>query len=263
MFRLIALDLDGTLHDSRDRVSEANARAVQRARDQGVVVVLCTSRWYAIARGTAEALGLRAPLICHNGALVRRPDGSLDLVRLPLDLPVAREVAAFIDRQASTAVLTVGETTYLRPRHAAEPSTAPPGVVLVPRLSEVVAEPALGFLVFGREASDELEAAFGQSHSNLINLDRGYSDTFPHYVNIVHAQADKGSALLTVCRHLGIDPAQTLAIGDAGPDVSMFRVAGHSVAMGNAPDHVKAAADMVAPTNDEDGVAWAIEKFVL
>ena len=263
MIRLVALDLDGTLLSSRDQVSEANARAVQRAREGGVVVVLCTSRWYGIARGTAEALGLRAPLICHNGALVRSPDSAPDLVYLPLDPSAAREVTAFIDQHPSTAFLTVGETTYIRPRHAVEPGSVPPGLVVVERLLDVVGEPAMGFLVFGEAASDEVEAAFGRSHGHLLNIERGYSAVFPHYVNIVHAGADKGHALLAVCRHLGVDPADALAVGDAGPDISMFRFAGHSVAMANAPDYVKSAAEAVGPSNDEDGVAWAIERFVL
>ena len=262
MIRLIALDLDGTLLNTRDRVSEADARAVRRAREMGAVVVLCTSRWYGIARGTAEALGLQAPLICHNGALVRSPDSTADLVYLPLDPNAAREVAAFIDSQSSTTFLTVGETTYIRPHRPVDPSTLPPGLVVAERLSDVVGEPAMGFLVFGRQACDEVAASFGPLHGGVFHLDRGYSDAFPHYLNIVHAQADKGTALLAVCRHLGIDPAQSLAVGDAGPDINMFRVAGHSVAMGNAPDYVKSAAEAVGPSNDEDGVAWAIEKFV-
>ena len=261
MIRLIALDLDGTLLNTKDQVSEGNARAVQRAREKGAVVVLCTSRWYSIARTTAEALGLRAPLICHNGALVRSTDGTPDLVYLPLDLQTAREVAAFADERPSTTFLTVGQTTYLRPRHAVEPGSVPAGLVVVERLSDVVGEPAMGFLVFGQSASDEVEAAFGESYRHALNIERGYSQVFPHYVNVVHAEADKGHALLAVCRHLGIDPVDALAVGDAGPDVSMFRVAGHSVAMANAPDHVKSAAEAVGPSNDEDGVAWAIERF--
>src|SRR3990170_2154372 len=115
MIRLIALDLDGTLLNTKDRVGEADARAVQRARESGVIVVLCTSRWYGIARSTAETLGLRAPLICHNGALVRTPGDTPDLVYLPLGLETAREAAAFIDQHPSSAFLTVGDTTYLRP----------------------------------------------------------------------------------------------------------------------------------------------------
>ena len=63
--------------------------------------------------------------------------------------------------------------------------------------------------------------------------------------------------------HLGLDVRESLAIGDAGPDVSMFRVAGYSVAVANAPPEVQAEAQTVAPSNDEDGVAWALERFVL
>src|SRR3990172_7397919 len=138
MIRLIALDLDGTLLNTKDQVSEGNARAVQRAREKGAVVVLCTSRWYSIARTTAEALGLRAPPICHNGAPVRSPDAPRDVVPLPLDLQTAREVAAFADERPSTTFLTVGQTTYLRPRHAVEPGSGPARLLLVDRRSLLV-----------------------------------------------------------------------------------------------------------------------------
>jgi len=97
MIRLVALDMDGTLLNTHDGLSEANARAVRRVRDRGVEVVLCTSRWFSLAVGTAHELGLNAPLICHNGALVRTPDADSDLLHLRIDPQAAREVAAFMD----------------------------------------------------------------------------------------------------------------------------------------------------------------------
>jgi len=66
-----------------------------------------------------------------------------------------------------------------------------------------------------------------------------------------------------VCRELGVDPAEAMAIGDSEADVAMFQVAGQGIAMGNAPDEVREAARDVAPQNDDDGVAWAIRKYVL
>jgi hydroxymethylpyrimidine pyrophosphatase-like HAD family hydrolase len=142
-------------------------------------------------------------------------------------------------------------------------SRLPPGVRLVPYLSGTLATPPTAFLLFGKEAVDALEAAFAERYRGVLNVARGYSASYPHYANVVDAQADKGSALRLVCDHLGLDIRQALAIGDAGPDVSMFRAAGRSVAVGNAPPEVQAEARAVAPSNDADGVAWALERFVL
>jgi len=127
----------------------------------------------------------------------------------------------------------------------------------------VLAAPPTAFLLFGKEAVDALEAAFAERYRGVLNVARGYSTAYPHYANVVDAGADKGSALRLVCDHLGLDVREALAIGDAGPDVSMFRVAGYSVAVANAPPEVQAEAQTVAPSNDEDGVAWALERFVL
>ena len=263
MIELVALDLDGTLLNSRDGLSEASAQAVRRVRDRGVVVVLCTSRWFSLAVGTAEELGLRAPLICHNGAQVRELDADSDLLHLRMDPEAAREVAAFMDGRRETSLVTVDGVSYLRSSREVDPSQLPADVHLTPRLSDVLSAPPTAFLLFGKEAIDALEAAFDARYRGVLNVARGYSAAYPHYANVVHAGADKGSALRMVCEYLGIDIRQALAMGDAGPDVSMFRVAGFSVAMGNAPPEVQSEAQVVAPSNDEDGVAWALELFVM
>jgi hypothetical protein len=263
MFRVVALDMDGTLLNTRDGLSEANARAVRRVRDRGVVVVLCTSRWFSLAVGTARELGLHAPLICHNGALVRAPDSDSDLLHLRMDPEAAREVAAFMDGRSETSLVTVDGVSYLRSTLEVDRSQLPNDVRPVSRLSDVLAAPPTAFLLFGKEAVDALEAAFAERYRGVLNVARGYSAAYPHYANVVDAGADKGSALRLVCDRLGLDVRQALAMGDAGPDVSMFRVAGYSVAMANAPPEVQAEAQTVAPSNDEDGVAWALERFVL
>jgi hypothetical protein len=82
-------------------------------------------------------------------------------------------------------------------------------------------------------------------------------------VILTHPDADKASALALVCKELGIGPEETVAMGDSESDVGMFRFAGLGVAMGNAPDTVKREALHIAPTNDEDGVAWAVRKFLV
>jgi len=263
MIKLVALDLDGTLLNSRDGLSEANARAVRRVRDRGVVVVLCTSRWYSLAVGTAQKLGLRAPLICHNGALVRVPDADSDLLHLRIDPQAAREVAAFMDSRSETSLVTIDGVSYLRSAQEVDRSQLPADVHPVSRLSDMLVAPPTSFLLFGKEAVDALEAALAERYRGVLNVARGYSAAYPHYANVVDAKADKGPALRLVCDHLGLDVRQALAMGDSGPDISMFRVAGYSVAMANAPPEVQAEAQTVAPSNDEDGVAWALERFVL
>ena len=85
----------------------------------------------------------------------------------------------------------------------------------------------------------------------------------PNFLDIVSAGCGKGDAIDAFCARLGITPAECMAIGDGGNDVHMLRHAGIGVAMGQASDNVKAAADVIAPSVDEDGAVWAIRKYVL
>jgi hydroxymethylpyrimidine pyrophosphatase-like HAD family hydrolase len=261
--RLVALDLDGTLLDTDDRVSEANARAVARVRERGIIVVLATSRWYELARRNAEELGVSAPLICHNGALVRTLTDGRDLLRLEIPPEPALDVVRFIDAAGYTAITTVGDVAYVRWWEPLDPSRLLPGMRPADRHAPFVGKGASSFLVFGEEGADAVFEAFAEKYRGVLNVAKGGSETYPPYLNIVHAEADKGRALALVCKHLGVRAQEVMAMGDAGPDVSMLEFAGLGVAVGNAAPEVKAAADVVAPPNTEDGVAWALERYIL
>jgi HAD superfamily hydrolase (TIGR01484 family) len=130
--------------------------------------------------------------------------------------------------------------------------------------AQAVAQAApTAILIFGEEAVDEVWEAFHGQFGQAVNFSRNHSLTFPHYLSLTHAEADKGRALEMACRELGVDPAEAVAIGDSEADVAMFEVVGYGIAMGNAAEAVRAAARDVAPQNDDDGVAWAIRKYVL
>ena len=262
--RLVALDLDGTLLSSVTGVSEANAAAVREASAAGVAIVLATSRWYALAKHSADLLGVTAPLICHNGALIRGPRDAAPLLDLLIPAEPARAIAGIADAGGYEGMVTVDDVTHIASKRAAgDPSRLPAGMVPTDRLAPHAADGAQAFLFFGQSAVDGMLAGIDGRWAGVINVATGYSETFPPYMNIVHAGADKGRALLMVCERLGIAPEDAVAIGDAAPDLDMMRIAGLSIAMGNAPDEVKAQVDVVGPSNREDGVAWAIRRFAL
>jgi hypothetical protein len=263
MIRLVALDIDGTLLDSSNRLSDGNTAAVREALAQGVQVVLATSRWFHLARLTAESLDLNTPLICHNGALVKRPEDGEELLHLRLDQDFSRQVAALGDQRRYMMFTTVDHVTYMRPQGKG-PKRLPSDMRVSNYHAHAVAEAApTAILIFGEEAVAEVCDTFNEQFGAMVNFSRNYSLTFPHYLSLTHAEADKGRALEMVCRDLAVDPAEAIAIGDAEADVAMFRVARQGIAMGNAPESVRQAADAVAPPNDEDGVAWAMRKYVL
>lgn len=261
--RLVAVDLDGTLLNRGNAISDANAAAVRDAVAAGVHVVIATSRWHALAKRTADALGITSPIICHNGAHIRTADGGY-LLRLDLPAAAAREIAAISDERRYEAMFTAGDVTYMiTKRHDIDPARLPGGMQLTSALSPHVQEGANAFLCFGQDACDGIREALGRRYDGAINIAYGVSATFPPYLNIVHAAADKGRALEIVCEHLGVPLAEAMAIGDAAPDLEMMRRAGVSIAMGNAPEDVRREATATGPANTDDGVAWALRAWVL
>ena len=262
--KLIALDLDGTLLNSSLRLSEGNGEAVRRALDRGVKIVLATSRWFGLARRTADHLGIDTPLVCSNGALVRRPSDGREILHLRLDQEVAREVTALGDERGWEMFTTIEDATFMRTRPGVIPERLPGGLRISERQAEEVTRgQPTAVLVFGQEAVDEISQRLLPTYDGRAKFSLNRPPNLPHYVVLTHPDADKGSALETVCRQMDIPLTDVMAMGDSESDLAMLRLAGLGIAMDNSPDEVKRAALHIAPANDADGVAWAIDRFAL
>jgi Cof subfamily protein (haloacid dehalogenase superfamily) len=261
--RLIALDLDGTLLNNALKLSERNAEAVKHALDKGVKVVLATSRWFGLARRTADRLGIDTPLVCSNGAVIRRPQDDGDLLHLRLDQEVAREVTALGDERGWEMFTTIEDATFMRARPGA-PESLPGGLRVSERQADEVARAQpTAVLVFGNDAVDEISQRLLPAYDGRAKFSLNRPINLPSYVVLTHPDADKASALEMVCRDMDVPLSDVMAMGDSESDLTMLRAAGLGIAMDNSPDEVKRAALHVAPSNDADGVAWAIERFAL
>jgi hypothetical protein len=262
-YRLIALDLDGTLLNSALRLSDTNAGALTRAIEAGVRVVFATARWFALAKRTADRLGVETPLICSNGALVKRPAGGAELLHLYLDEQLAREAVTLGDDSGWEMFTAIGDSTYMQMRPGIIPEKLPGGLKIADRQSDHLHEgPPTAVLIYGEEAVAEIGRRFLPQFRDRARFSFNRPAGVP-YVVLTHPEAEKGSALQMVCRELDVSPTEALAMGDSESDLGMLQLAGLGIAMGNAPDEVKRAALHIAPTNDDDGVAWAIDRFVL
>jgi Cof subfamily protein (haloacid dehalogenase superfamily) len=262
--KLVALDLDGTLLNSSLKVSDRNGEVVRRAIAGGAAIVLATSRWYLLAKRTADRLGIETPVIANNGAVVKRPADGSEILHLRLDREVAYEVTALADHHGWETFTTIDDATFMRPRPGIIPERLPAGLRVSERHSdEVERGQPTAVLVFGNDAVVEIAERFLPSFGERAAFSLNRPVNLPHYVVLTHPQADKGAALAIVCEELGVPLSASIAMGDSESDLAMLREAGLGIAMGNAPDEVKKAALHIAPTNDADGVAWAIERFVL
>jgi len=262
-YKLLALDLDGTLLNSGMRLSDTSAEAVARAKEAGITVVLATSRWFGLAKRTSDRLGLDSPIICSNGAEARYPDGR-EVFQLALDAEAAREVVTWGDDHGWEMFTTIGGSTYMQTRPGIIPEKLPGGLKVAERHSDHLDEgAAICVQVWQEESVREVAERFAPKYEGRVRFSFNTPVGQPHYVVITHPDAEKAMALASVCKELGVAPEETIAMGDSESDIEMIRFAGLGIAMRNSPDEVKRAALHVAPSNDEDGVAWAILKFLL
>jgi hypothetical protein len=263
-FQLLALDLDGTLMGESRIIPPRARRAMQRAMDAGCWVTIATGRAFATASRFAQDLGINAPLICYQGALIQdlRDGTIIHKVTIPPD--VARQVAAFAQvRQLNFQVLMEDNRAYTdRVKPVTDPILGRSGmsVTAVGDLAAWLDRPPFKFLFTERpEAMPELVRDLQAQFEGRVRV----TQSLDSLVEVTGLEASKGQALARLAAHLGVAQSATMAVGDHDNDVSMIAWAGLGVAMGNASPAAKAAADVIAPPLEEEGAAWAIERYVL
>jgi Cof subfamily protein (haloacid dehalogenase superfamily) len=264
-YKLIALDLDGTLLDSSLKLSEGNYAALRKAVDAGVHVILATSRWFGLAKRTADRLEIDTPIIASNGAIAKRPGDGSELMHLYVDAEAAREVVALGDDSGWEMYTTLGDDTYMKMRPGIIPDKLPAGLKVADRQSDEFGDrKPTCTMAFGPEAVDEVEQQFVDRFDGRaqFSINRPGGNLPPYFV-MTHPDAEKAAALKVVCEHLGVAMDEVIAMGDSESDLEMLRISGLGIAMGNGADVVKETANDVAPSNNDDGVAWAVEKFLL
>lgn len=282
--RLLALDLDGTLLDSHGRITEGNRAALEEARACGVRVALVTGRRFRDARPIALELGLDVPLIAHNGALTKHAETLETVAVLPLPLSAARRAleigrAACADPLLSDDHEGLGLLVYDHLRgdnravqayvswsrriHGDEGYEA---VRQVDSLEEYLDHEPV-HLAFSGEC-DEMQTLGTRVRTELSNDVRVFITTYPKrdfaLLDIVHPQASKGVGVAAAAAELDVTREEVMAIGDNLNDVEMLSYAGTGVVMGNAESSLLEIEGLYKTTgNDEDGVARAIERFIL
>ncbi|MBE0699642.1 MAG: HAD-IIB family hydrolase [Anaerolineaceae bacterium] len=262
---LIAVDLDGTLLLSgTKRLAAEGARLLMLAASQGIRVVLSTARTPESTRVLCAEMGLHDPLICNSGADVwGSPDGPVWAAHV-IPRAAARVIAEYADACNWELSTTIGEMTYWRQRHGESVGLVAPRRMVLPTNTAAIIGDPVRILAFQDDAIAGLTGLCAANLSDTCRTDIFYSaEGLPNSLGIFPAGADKGSALQLVLERLGISSEETLAIGDNFVDLPMFAAAGFSVAMGNAPPEVRRRAALVAPNNDEEGVAWALKKIIL
>lgn len=260
--RLLALDLDGTLLDSSGGISAGNRAALGAARALGAGVVLVTGRAAAdLDAGLLAQLNLELPAICSHGAETIDPQSGAVVEHVPLPADRARNLLECAEREAlSAAAYIAGRYWCLEGTPSGMEHVRGPRWRCVPSLLALPQYEAPTFVrLFGRASIDAVYARFGASPLHFKLESWGTFDECA----ITSAEATKERALARLCAELGIAAEAVLAIGDSRNDLPMLRWAGIGVAMANAPAEVRHGAGRITGSCDADGVARAIERYVL
>jgi Cof subfamily protein (haloacid dehalogenase superfamily) len=257
---LIALDLDGTLLDLDDGISPANRQAIRAALEAGVRVVLVTGRGTDAPSRIVRELNLNLPAICAHGALTKDFLSGRTLGHIPVPLTCAVPMIEYAE-QNRLNVAVYAEEIF----HRLEGTRLYMEDMRGPHWREVrslrdVLQAAPTFLRFlGRESVDAMREAFSDLPLHFKYEVWGEFEECA----VTSLEATKKNALERLCRDLDVAPEAVLAIGDSRNDVPMLRWAGVGVAMGNAQPDVRQAVGRVTAPCGEDGVARAIERYVL
>jgi HAD superfamily hydrolase (TIGR01484 family) len=241
-YRLLALDLDGTLLNDRSEISETNLEWVQHAREAGVTVCVSTGRGFQSALPIAEQMGLDTPMITVNGGEIWTKPHSIHR-RTLLDSSKVMKLHALAEKHDVWFWAYTTHDIYNKERW----------------IDDTIGS---HWLKFGYHSEDlPVLNEILQEIQTWDGLE--ITNSSPFNIEINPSGVSKASALEEVCRMLGYDMSEVVAIGDSLNDIAAIRAAGLGVAMGNAQEEVKAAANVVTANNQHHGVALAIQKYVL
>lgn len=239
--KLVALDMDGTLLNNKGVVSLANRQAIKSAKDKGVIVVLSTGRSLLTCRDHADDLELSSYLVTVNGSEIW--DENRELVERNLVNPEHIKWMWELSNQHKAkfwAINTVGTLHNELPEDFQN----------------------FEWLKFGFSIDDDATRGLVLNELTAKGVFELTNSTLKN-IEVNAAGINKARGLSVVCARLGIDMKNVMAVGDSRNDLMMIKEAGLGVAMGNAQEVVKEEADWITSTNEEDGVAKAIQKWVL
>jgi Cof subfamily protein (haloacid dehalogenase superfamily) len=265
--KLVALDLDGTVMCAQGKspVSERTKQAVFSLQDSGIPVTFVTGRTEDYAMPLAKEFGLETPLVTYNGTRIYCPQQSRVLHDSVIESTHAASIADWLktdDEVVACYISRHGKLHLFQSRCSGRPAHddylfGTPRTIVESLSAEIAVE---GSTVSKQIVSTQrpLETEVPERFGPVVHVVR----THPELLEILPVGVSKGQGVLRLCEMLAIDPAHVVAVGDQANDISTFEVCGFSVAMGDAPDHVKQAATVTTGTFEEDGCAQFLEKLL-
>lgn len=262
-YRLVVADLDGTVRSRALGITPGVRAAVAAAQARGVRVCIATGRMWPSAAPWVKSLGADSPAILYNGGQVLDFAAGRVLYERRLERGLARRALEVVRREPAAQVhLYLRDRVYverLDPLTEAYAADDGVSVDLVPALEGLLDEDPYKLLIIG--PPDRIEALGHAVRETGLPVHSVQSE--PDYLEILPLGVSKGAALGAMLERLGVPAAEVVAVGDNWNDLEMIEAAGLGVAMGHAPAGVRARADHVAGTSEEEGFRQVLERFVL
>ena len=259
--RLVALDLDGTVFNDKKEITPRTLAAIRAACARGVAVLPATGRTASgIPAAFTSIPGVRYALTSNGASVVDLTTGE-QLVNQPFGTEQALKIYDLLEQCGGIMSIFIGGKSYTTRENAENHmDVVPENLKIYYRTTRIEVDDMHATL---RTYHDEAErdAAWRAIEAACPGVE--LASSLPRNMEVNAPGVTKGSGLLALAAHLGLTRAQTMAVGDSGNDRAMIEAAGLGVAMGNATDDIRKIADVTTDDNNHDGVAAAIEKYVL
>lgn len=266
-YKMICLDIDGTLLDDNKHIQPQVKESLHRASEQGIQIALSTGRMPAGAELIEQELGIECIKICSAGTYTIRHDQCINAEYMPNEavrnvhemLLEKFHVPLWIFRDRSWFVTGVDEFV----EHEIGVIRYQPEIVDVRSLTQQWEQEGTGANKLLVAANPEIIQEIYREMTERNWSDIDFACSADCFVEISPKGINKGRALAIVCEKLGIDLSETIAFGDQELDIPMVEIAGLGIAMGNAIPELKDVADFVTKSNNEAGIAYALEQYLV
>lgn len=267
--QLLVVDIDGTIAGESNEVNPAVKNAIQAAQARGVQVAIATGRMFRSALRFHQAIGATLPLMAYQGALIKNAETDKVYRHWPVSKSYASQLLDYFEQPELTDYLSIHfyiddrlyvraitpETELYALRSGIEP-------IAVGDLRQTLGTEPTKILALSHN-TDTIDQLLSALRQRYTPAELYFTKSVATFFEAANPLVNKGTAVQYLTEQLNLTPSQVMTIGDNFNDVEMLAYAGVGVAMGNAPLEVQAIADWVAPSVEADGVAAAIEKFIL
>jgi len=269
MYKLAVFDLDGTLLNSKHRVSKENVEAINILRQNNIKVVLATGRSNELLKPYVKALNITEDIITCNGTVIGHPSKEKMLYEAIVPKSEVRKALDMCEEYkheflvyTSKAILTRQKDwdNFLEEKNVKSNNEFNANFIIIDDFEEIINNYNVNKVLIIEKNPEKYIELLKRAHT-FKNV--SYTQSTKTYLDIGPLNNSKGNAVKILCKELGIKLEEVIAFGDQMNDISMLSIVGCGVAMGNAIDEVKEAADFVTLTNDENGIAHAIHTQII